>query len=134
MDNAKCELGGEKAENGKRQLDDPVARSGFGSLHGHRPGRLQQAPPARHADPPSLFRQRSHFLAYRNHAGLYADFHSIRRTFITNLCRADVLPKTAQTLARHSDIRLTMEVYTHVDRGEQVDAIRKLKAPEGGAA
>jgi len=29
-------------------------------------------------------RQRSDFLAYRNHAGLYADFHSIRHTFITS--------------------------------------------------
>ena len=79
-------------------------------------------------------RQRSDFLAYRNHAGLYADFHSIRHTFITNLCKADVSPKTAQMLARHSDIRLTMEVYTHVDQNEQIDAIRKLRAPDEGAA
>ena len=79
-------------------------------------------------------RQRSDFLAYRNHAGLYADFHSIRHTFITNLCKADVSPKTAQMLARHSDIRLTMEVYTHVDQNDQIDAIRKLKAPDEGAA
>lgn len=79
-------------------------------------------------------RGRSDFLAYRNHAGLYADFHSIRHTFITNLCKADVSPKTAQMLARHSDIRLTMEVYTHVDQNEQIDAIRKLKAPDEGAA
>ena len=78
-------------------------------------------------------RERSELLAYRNHAGLYADFHSIRHTFITNLCKADVSPKTAQTLARHSDIRLTMDIYTHVDREEQVDAIRRLKAPEEGA-
>ena len=42
--------------------------------------------------------------AYRNHAGLYADFHSIRHTFITNLCKADVSPKTAQMPARYSDI------------------------------
>jgi len=79
-------------------------------------------------------RQRSDFLAYCNHAGLYADFHSIRHTFITNLCKANISPKTAQTLARHSDIRLTMEVYTHVDREEQIDAIRKLRAPEDDAA
>jgi hypothetical protein len=49
--------------------------------------------------------------------------------FITNLCKAAVSPKTAQTLARHSDIRLTMDVYTHVDREEQVAAIRSFPAP-----
>ena len=79
-------------------------------------------------------RQRDDFLAYRNHAGLYADFHSNRHTFITNLCRADISPKTAQTLARHSDIRLTMDVYTHVDRDEQVAAIHSLPAPRDGVA
>ena len=79
-------------------------------------------------------RKRSDFLAYRNHGGLYADFHSLRHTFVTNLCKADVSPKTAQSLARHSDIRLTMDVYTHVDRKEQIAAIRSLPTPEDGAA
>jgi integrase len=55
-------------------------------------------------------------------------------TFITNLCKADVSPKTAQTLARHSDIRLTMDVYTHVDREEQIAATGSLPAPEDDAA
>ena len=63
-------------------------------------------------------------LAYRNHA----DLHSIRHTFITNLCKTDVSPKTAQMLARYNDIRITIEVYTHVDQNEQIDAIRKFKA------
>jgi integrase len=79
-------------------------------------------------------RQRSDLLSYRNHAGLYADFHSIRHTFITSLCRADISPKTAQTLARHSDIRLTMEVYTHVDRQDQIAAIHSLPAPQSDVA
>jgi len=79
-------------------------------------------------------RQRSDFLTYCNHAGLYADFHSNRHLFITNLERAGIRPKMAQTLARHSDVRLTMDVYTHVDREEQIDAIRKLRAPGDEAA
>jgi integrase len=70
--------------------------------------------------------ERSDFLAYKNQEGKYADFHCLRHTFITNLCRANVSPKIAQTLARHSDIQLTMNVYTHVDREEQVAAIGKL--------
>jgi len=44
--------------------------------------------------------------------GRYADFHALRKAFITNLSRAGASPKTAQLLARHSDINLTMNTYT----------------------
>ena len=37
-----------------------------------------------------------------------------------------VNPKTAQTLARHSDIRLTMNVYSHTDLAEKTEPIRRL--------
>ena len=60
--------------------------------------------------------------------------HDNRHLFITNLERAGIRPKMAQTPARHSDVRLTLDVYTHVDREEQIDAIRKLRAPEDEAA
>ncbi len=71
-------------------------------------------------------REESDFLAYRNFDGKYADFHSLRYTFITNLGRAKVSPKTAQALARHSDISLTMNIYTHVAEDEQIAAINSL--------
>ena len=35
----------------------------------------------------------------------------------------------AQTLARHSDIRLTLGVYTHVTLGDQTAAIEALPGP-----
>lgn len=35
-------------------------------------------------------------------------------------------PKMAQTLARHSDIRLTLGVYTHVELHDQTAAIESL--------
>jgi hypothetical protein len=44
---------------------------------------------------------------------LYADFHALRHSFITMLERAGISPKTAQVLARHSDVRLTLQRYTH---------------------
>ena len=69
------------------------------------------------------------FLCFCNHDGLYADFHSLRHLFITNLARAGVSPAMAQTLARHADIRLTMGVYTHIERKEQTAAIASLPAP-----
>jgi len=71
-------------------------------------------------------RENSEFLLYCNKAGLFADFHGLRHTFITNLGRAGVDPKTAQILARHSDIQLTMNVYTHVSRKAEVAAINAL--------
>jgi integrase len=72
-------------------------------------------------------RETSDFLLYQDHDSRFADFHALRHTFITSLAKANVSPKTAQMLARHSDIRLTLDVYTHVDRGEQAEAIGKLK-------
>jgi Phage integrase family len=71
-------------------------------------------------------REGSSMLAYRDHAGLVADFHSLRHTFISNLARAGVHPKLAQSLARHSDINLTMSRYTHTTRGEQHEALAAL--------
>jgi site-specific recombinase XerD len=74
-------------------------------------------------------REKSDFLAYANHAGRYADFHSCRHLFITSLERAGIRPKVAQTLARHSDIRLTLNVYTHAELADQTAAIGILPGP-----
>ena len=74
-------------------------------------------------------REKSDFLKYRDSGGLYADFHANRHTFISNLTLAGVSPKLAQTLARHSDINLTMQVYTHIGKDEHTAAISALPAP-----
>lgn len=74
-------------------------------------------------------RLKSDFLCYCNHDSLYADFHSMRHLFITNLERAGISPKMAQVLARHSDIRLTLGVYTHVELHDQTAAIASLQGP-----
>jgi integrase/recombinase XerD len=79
-------------------------------------------------------RLKTDFLCYCNHDGLFADFHSMRHLFITGLARAGVLPKMAQTLARHSDIRLTLGVYTHIELPDRALAIESLPAPPGGAS
>jgi integrase len=71
-------------------------------------------------------RHASDFLKYQDADGKFADFHALRHTFITNLCYANVAPKTAQLLARHSDIKLTMQIYTHINDQEQADAIKSL--------
>ena len=65
-------------------------------------------------------------IEYRDAAGRVADFHALRHTFITNLVGAGVHPKTAQMLARHSTIGLTMDRYTHTYRGQLSDALKML--------
>ena len=74
-------------------------------------------------------RLESNFLTYCDSEGLFADFHANRHTFITNLSKARVLPKVAQQLARHSDIRLTMDIYTHLELGDHEAAIESLPSP-----
>jgi integrase len=74
-------------------------------------------------------REKSDFLAHKSHDGLYADFHSLRHYFITSLERLGASPKMAQVLARHSDIRLTLGVYTHVGLHDQTAAIEALPGP-----
>jgi hypothetical protein len=71
-------------------------------------------------------REKSDFLKYQDSSGRFADFHANRHTFITNLSRAGVSAKTAQTLARHSDVRLTLGVYSHTNMAEKKEAISRL--------
>ncbi len=65
-------------------------------------------------------------IAYQDEAGLFADFHSLRHSFLTQLAAGGVHPKTAQCLARHSTITLTMDRYTHSILKDQAHALEAL--------
>ncbi len=65
-------------------------------------------------------------ISYENDKGEYVDFHALRHTFITALANSGVHPKTAQALARHSSITLTMDRYTHSLLEGQAEAVAKL--------
>jgi integrase len=65
-------------------------------------------------------------IAYRDESGRVADFHALRHTFITNLANGVVHPKTAQTLARHCTISLTMDRYSHTLREQEAEALAAL--------
>ena len=71
-------------------------------------------------------RLNSEFLVYRGTDGKVADFHSLRHAYVTNLVASGAAPKDAQTLARHSDCRLTLDRYTHVVRGGLAAAVERL--------
>ena len=59
----------------------------------------------------------------------FADFHALRHTFVTALSSAGVGAKELQELARHSDPRLTLGLYTHTRSAELVKAIGRLQVP-----
>jgi len=74
-------------------------------------------------------------IPYEDSAGQVFDFHALRHQFISNLAAAGVHPKVAQTLARHSDIKLTMDRYTHLAVADVAGALDGLPAlPENLAA
>ncbi|MCA9222352.1 MAG: site-specific integrase, partial [Planctomycetales bacterium] len=71
-------------------------------------------------------RERSDTLKYEDAAGRVFDFHALRHQYISQLAAAGVHPKTAQTLARHSTIKLTMDRYTHLQVSDLTGALDQL--------
>ena len=78
-------------------------------------------------NPGNLYRRDFQPLLMR--AGLGSEgftFHSLRHTFATTLAANGVHPSTAQKMLGHSDIRMTLAIYTHATDDMQdaaVDAI-----------
>ncbi len=58
--------------------------------------------------------------------GLSYDFHGLRHTFATLLNNARIPLVTAQKLMRHSDPKLTANIYTHVMNDAKAEALAKL--------
>lgn len=53
-------------------------------------------------------------------------FHALRHTYATRLFENNVPPKTVQALMGHSDISVTMDIYTHVMEDTKLEAVEKL--------
>jgi integrase len=73
---------------------------------------------------------------------LYADFHSLRHSYIALLDKTGATLKEAMRLARHSDPKLTMAVYGRAALHDLAAAVSRLpslspenrpRAAEGGA-
>ena len=62
--------------------------------------------------------------------GRVCDFHALRATGITHVVRRGVDPATAQRFARHSDVRLTLDVYTHTGEQDLRRAIGQNVSPD----
>ena len=65
-------------------------------------------------------------IEYQDEVGRYADFHSLRHTAGTLLAASGAHPKVAQSIMRHSDINLTMSLYTHTLKGQESEAVENL--------
>ena len=117
----------------KRRREDtlPLRPETAAHLKGFLAGMLPTLPVFRMPDPDDLADMLRGDLAeagieYRDEAGRVVDFHALRHTFISNLAAGGVHPKTAQALARHSTISLTMDRYTHQWKGDEAAALSVL--------
>ncbi len=65
-------------------------------------------------------------IPYVDESGRYADFHSLRHATASLLASANVHPKTAQAILRHSKVDLTLSRYSHVYAGQVSEAVENL--------
>jgi integrase len=75
-------------------------------------------------------------IPYTDDSGKVFDFHAFRHQFISMLAQSGVHPKTAQELARHSSITLTMDHYTHIglhDLNAALESLPGLPTTESSA-
>jgi integrase len=120
-----------RAEMTKNRKDDVIALHPelAAELLTYRPANAQPFDPV-FPKIPSMDQHKKHLTAaripYLDRQGRQADFHALRHTFGTNLSLAGVTPRIAMQLMRHSDLRLTMKVYTDAGSLPTAEAIAKL--------
>jgi site-specific recombinase XerD len=68
-------------------------------------------------------------IALVDDAGRAVDFHALRMTLATHLSKSGCSPRTAQAALRHSDIRLTMQIYTDPALLDVAGALERLPMP-----
>ena len=64
-------------------------------------------------------------IPYADAAGKVADVHSLRSAFVTGLVRSGANVKAVQSLARHSDPRMTVGIYSRFDAKDERQAIER---------
>ena len=56
--------------------------------------------------------------------------HVCRHTYCSNMAKSGMNPKTLQYLMGHSDIAVTLNVYTHIGLDDATEELRKLEEME----
>ena len=72
-------------------------------------------------------REQSDFLRYEDSAGLFADFHALRHTFLSRLGRSGASLRVAMDLGRHTTPQMSMR-YTHAGLYDLATAVEQLPA------
>jgi integrase len=67
-------------------------------------------------------------IEYVDDRGRRVDFHALRHTYGSLLAKAGIAPRVAMSLMRHTDLRLTMNVYTDPRIFDLAGAVEKLPA------
>ena len=67
---------------------------------------------------------------YVDASGRIADFHALRVTYITAIVKGGATVKQAQSLSRHSDPKLTLNVYAKLGINDLASALDALPAVE----
>jgi site-specific recombinase XerC len=67
-------------------------------------------------------------IAYKDASDRVADVHSLRGSFVSMLIRSGASPKVVQTLARHSDARLTVGIYSKLRPDEERRALAGVRS------
>ncbi len=129
FDGLKVTLGGKETKNYKpgtlplKKQTAQILKDYFGN----------KLPKAQAFVMPSKYRMATMFRYDAQEAGIELDpdrglwdFHCLRHTFGTMLAASGVHPKTAQALMRHSNISLTMDLYTHSLPDLEATAINSL--------
>jgi hypothetical protein len=65
-------------------------------------------------------------IQFKDEDGWVVDLHALRHTYITALGKAGLPIKVHQALARHSDPKLTLNVYTHLSLQDTAKAVESL--------
>lgn len=81
---------------------------------------------AAESDEEATARRKSQYLRYVTEDGEYADFHALRHTYISGFVASGASIKTAQTLARHSTLELTVGLYSHARLHDLQGAVESL--------
>ena len=53
-------------------------------------------------------------------------FHYLRHNFTSNLIMSGALQNVVKDLVRHSDIKTTLDVYTHIKKDKQFESIDEI--------
>ena len=66
----------------------------------------------------------------KNDRGESVDIHCLRHSFVTHLAQSGVSMVTVAKAARHSDPKLTLKVYAHVNLAELGEAVSAMPQPQ----